>query len=67
MLLKVQETLPAGSLQAKQGRGLPEIITIRISILFQSISQILLSLMVLSIKVRHFFSSDDTFKKSVEK
>lgn len=63
-LLKVQETLPAGSLQAKHGLSMPEITLVRISILFLLTSQILLSLMGLSTKVRHFFSSDDTFEKS---
>lgn len=65
-LLKMQETLHSGSLQAQHGRSMPDITPIGIFILFLSTSQILPSLVGLSIKVRHFFPRDVTFGKSVE-
>lgn len=57
-LLKVQQMLAAGSLQAE--RILPET-----SILILSASQILQTLMGLSTKVRIFFSSNDTDEKMI--
>lgn len=55
-LLKVQQMLAAGSLQAEN-------ILPAMSTLILSASQILLTLMGLTMKVRHFFSSNDTDEK----
>lgn len=55
-LLQVQQMLAAGSLQA-------ESILPGISTLILSAAQTLLTLMGLSMKVRHFFSSNDTDEK----